>query len=102
MGTLGTVASIVAGIFVIYLGYLIRAKKMLSLIIGYGDRTFYGDEDKYAKRTGLSAIILGILIITLPLAVWVFGEGSVQIYKYIIGVYAVLMIVVANYWRFRF
>lgn len=102
MGTFGTITSIVVGLFIMYLGYLIEAKKMLSLIIGYSDNTFYGDKDKYAKRTGLSTIILGIILIAMPLVILVFGEGSVQIYKYIIGVYVVIMIIVANYWRFRF
>lgn len=102
MASFGTLASIGAGIFIIYLGYLIRAKKMLSLIIGYSDSTFYGDKDKYAKRTGLSVILLGIAVLAMPLVIMIFGEGSVQIYKYVISVYAVIIIIVANDWRFRF
>ncbi|MGN1400317.1 MAG: DUF3784 domain-containing protein [Bacillus sp. (in: firmicutes)] len=102
MGTFSTIATIVAGIFIIYLGYLIGVKKMLSLIIGFSDSTFYGDKNKYAKRTGLTAIILGILVLVLPLIVLIFGEGFLQIYKYIIGIYVVIMLIIANYWRFRF
>ncbi|MBS4220519.1 DUF3784 domain-containing protein [Bacillus sp. FJAT-49711] len=101
MRTFTTIASIIAGIFIIYLGYLIRVKKMLSLIIGYSDSTFYGDKDKYAKRTGFTAIILGIIVAAMPLVVFVFGEGTIHIYKYMIGVYVVLIIIMANYWRFR-
>ncbi|WP_067729840.1 DUF3784 domain-containing protein [Oceanobacillus damuensis] len=102
MGDLTTIATIVTGIFIIYLGYLFGKKKMLSLIIGYSDNTFYGDKDKYAKRTGLTAIILGIIVVAMPLVVLILGEGAVQIFKYIIGIYVVIMIIVGNYWRFRF
>lgn len=75
---------------------------MLTLIIGFSDSTFYGDKDKYAKRTGLTAIILGIIVLVMPLIVLAFGEGVVQIYKYVIGVYVVIMPIVANYSKFRF
>lgn len=75
---------------------------MLTLIIGFSDSTFYGDKDKYAKRTGLTAIILGIIVLVMPLIVLAFGEGVVQIYKYVIGVYVVIMSIVSNYWQFRF
>jgi hypothetical protein len=102
LGTFSTIATIIAGIFIIYLGYLIGVKKMLSLIIGYSDSTFYGDKLKYAKRTGLTLIILGIIVLVMPLVVLVFGENVVQIYKYVIDVYAVIIVIVANYWRFRF
>ncbi|AIE61746.1 hypothetical protein [Bacillus methanolicus] len=102
MGTMSTIATIVVGIFIIYLGYLIGVKKMLPLIIGYSDKTFYGDKEKYAKRTGLLAIILGVLVLLMPLIVLIFGGVAEQIYKYIIGVYVVIMIIVTNYWRFRF
>ena len=102
MGTFSTIATIMAGIFIIYLGYLIGVKKLLSSIIGFSDHTFYGDKNKYAKRTGFTAIMLGILVLVLPLIVLIFGEGVLQIYKYIIVIYVVIMLIVANYWRFRF
>ncbi|MBS4209900.1 DUF3784 domain-containing protein [Bacillus sp. FJAT-50079] len=102
MSILSMIASIIVGIFLIYFGYLIAVKKMLSLIIGFNENTFYGDKNQYAKRSGLSAIILGILVLVMPLVVLVFGEAVIQSYKYIIGLYVVLMIIVANYWRFRF
>ncbi len=78
------IAIIVAGVFIIYFGYLIQVKKMLSLIIGFRETTLYGDKDKYAKRTGMTAIILGVIVLLMPLVVSVFGEGVIQIYKYII------------------
>jgi len=102
MRTLSSIATIAAGLFIIYLGYLIGVKKMLTLIIGYSDHTFYGDKDKYAKRTGLSAIILGIIVLTIPIVILVIGESAIQFYKYMISVYVLLMIIVANYWRLRF
>ncbi|MEH7387023.1 DUF3784 domain-containing protein [Bacillus sp. JJ1521] len=102
MGTFSSIAIIVAGVFIIYLGYLIRVKKKLSLIIGFSETTFYGEKDKYAKRTGVTAIILRVIVLLMPLVVSVFGESVIQIYKVIIGVYIVKMLIVANYWRLRF
>lgn len=99
---MGSIATIVVGIFIIFLGYLIWFKKMLFLIIGYSENTFYGDKEKYAKRIGLLVIILGVFVIVMPLAVMVFGEIVEQIYKYFILIYVVIMLIVANYWRFRF
>ena len=96
------IATMGAGIFIIYLGYLIGIKKLLTLIIGYSDNTFYGDKDKYAKRIGMAAILLGMIVITMPLAVLFLGEGALSAYKYVIGVYVLIMIVGANYWRIRF
>ncbi|PAE14722.1 DUF3784 domain-containing protein [Virgibacillus sp. 7505] len=99
MDTFSTIATVVAGIFIIYLGYLIGVKKMLSLIIGYSDSTFDGDKDRYAKRTGLFTIILGIIVLVMPLAILILGEDAIQIYVYIIKVYVVILVVVTNYWR---
>ncbi|CEG26232.1 hypothetical protein [Bacillus sp. B-jedd] len=45
MGNFGTITSIVTGIAIIYLGFLIGKKKLLSLIIGYKESTFYGDKN---------------------------------------------------------
>ncbi len=99
---MGTLITIGIGIIIIYFGYLIGVKKMLSLIIGYDDNTFYGDKDKYAKRMGLTTIILGLLVITIPLIVLLFDEAVIQVFKIMIGVYVFIMIGIANYWRFRF
>ncbi|WP_053218664.1 hypothetical protein [Virgibacillus senegalensis] len=73
--------TITVGIFISYLGYLIGVKQMLTLIIGFKDSTFYGDKDEYAKRVGLSTIILGIGVLAFPFIVLFFGEGVAQIYK---------------------
>lgn len=99
---MGTLITIGIGIIIIYFGYLIRVKKMLSLIIGYDDNTFYGDKDKYAKRMGLTTIILGLIVITIPFIVLLFDEAVIQVFKIMIGVYVFIMIGIANYWRLRF
>ncbi|MFS0781672.1 DUF3784 domain-containing protein [Bacillus sp. 1P06AnD] len=102
MDTLRSIATLGAGICIIYLGYLIGVKKMLTLLIGYSDKHFYGDKNKYTTRTGLTVIILGIIVISIPLSLLIFGGAALQFYKYIIGIYIIMMIVISNYWRFRF
>lgn len=102
LGTFNAIAPIIAGVFIIYLGYLIGVKKMLFFIIGFNDSTFYGDKDKFARRIGLSVLILGAILLVMPLFVLFFGEDAVKLFKYIIGIYVLIMLVIANSWRFRF
>lgn len=99
---INTISMIVAGLGIIMLGYLIWVKKMLQLIIGYNEATFYGDKDKYAKRMGLLAISLGVLVLSMPFAIMLFGDIVNQIYQILAMILVILIIVVANYWRFRF
>ncbi|CAH0344258.1 DUF3784 domain-containing protein [Bacillus sp. CECT 9360] len=97
--TLGTVA---AGIAIIIFGYLIGFRKMLFLIIGYSESNFYGNKDKYAKRVGLFVVAFGSLIITMPFSVMVFGDIATEVYKYLVITMVIILVVVSNYWRFRY
>jgi hypothetical protein len=96
------IGTIVLGTIITFLGYLIGNKKMLFLIAGYRDDTFYGDKTIYAKRMGLIIMMIGIITILLPFSIMLFGNVVKQIYTTLLVILIILLTVVGNYWRFRF
>jgi hypothetical protein len=95
------IGTIIIGLIIILLGYLIWFKKMLFLIAGFRPDTFYGDESKYAKRMGLLAILMGILTVLLPFSIILFGHSATTIYEVLMITLVIAAIIVGNYWRFR-
>ncbi|WP_139364988.1 DUF3784 domain-containing protein [Sutcliffiella halmapala] len=97
-----TLGYIVGGLAMVSFGLLIWKKKMLHLIIGYSNATFYGDKEKYARNVGVVTIFLGVIIIFKPIFTLLFGDFITPFFLIAIVCLVILLGIVAHYWRFRF
>lgn len=94
MNTDGIIITTIVGLICIFLGYLIWFKKMLFLIAGYNDATFEGDKEKLAKGTGIVLILAGIVTISLPYFLYLFGNtmGVVYCLLIVIGILVIFLV----------
>ncbi|MGE7603529.1 DUF3784 domain-containing protein [Peribacillus sp. NPDC097675] len=84
--------SMVIGLIIVISGCLIWFKKMLFLIAGYNESSFFGNKDKLAKRAGIIIILLGIVTILFPYFQNSLGDTAEVIYPSIIIIGVVLLI----------
>ncbi|WP_421385275.1 DUF3784 domain-containing protein [Bacillus salacetis] len=77
----------IAGVLIIYFGYLIWKKKKLHFIAGYSEDDYKGNKGKLAKVFGIYFSLIGIITVFLPFSIHYIGlvTGTVYLFSLIIS-----------------
>ncbi|MGE7998347.1 DUF3784 domain-containing protein [Lysinibacillus sp. NPDC093190] len=81
----GYITCIVLALIIIFMGYLIHAKRKLWLIAGYQEDSFICNKDKLAKLFGVFSYIVGIATFLLPFGLEFWGIISGMVWRQLIN-----------------
>ena len=88
------VIGLAIGLFLMWLGYIVRTKKVFAILAGFGETWQPVHEEKLGNRIGILLIILGVIaIFTSIFTIW-FGATAGKISGVLAIIDVVLIIIV--------
>ena len=90
------IACLITSSLLFLFSYLIWKKREFTLIAGFNENTFQGDNNKLANAVGFFLMTSGVLILILPLGIGVVGLVAGQVISILIILGIVILVFYIN------